>query len=201
MRRTILTGAAVAGVIALSATGGAIAAGQIGSAGVKDNSLQSVDYKDRSVKIHDTGDGVQERLKHDAGVRHLESDGPYPGRSDSQNNLQNLPGNQGAQSTELVHGNTAAIQTVWVQCPTGKLAVGPGGFTLAADAGPAAAANLQVVAAYPTQVEGGALVYEPRPGDAAGSFVPNGYAVDVINNGTADVIVRPHVTCGVVATR
>lgn len=83
-KRSILAvGAGVATVIALSATT-AYAAGQIGSAGIKDNSLQSVDYKDGSVKERDTSPWIQRRvqevddLRGDVnmlkGVGHLQTD-------------------------------------------------------------------------------------------------------------------------------
>jgi hypothetical protein len=137
--------------------------------------------------------------KGDPGVANLETDGPYPGRPDPENNLQNLPGNQGAQSTALWAANSDR-QTSWVQCPEGKTALG-GGFHLGADAGDAAARDVQVVVSEPTQIANGQTYYEnpavhqPIPGDAAGSLKPNGWLVQGFNDGASAVIVRPWVVC------
>jgi len=124
----------------------------------------------------------------DAGVTNIESDGPYPGATD----LGSMTG-QGDNSDALVTNN-GQPQTVWVQCAPGKTALG-GGFTLASDAGAAAQKAMQVVESAPTQVKNGAIVYEPITGDEAGSFVPNAWMVTAVNNGTGDVVVRPHVVC------
>jgi hypothetical protein len=126
--------------------------------------------------------------KGDKGVAGLESDGPYPGATD----LGTLPG-QGDNSGDMwAAGGTR--QTSWVQCAPGKTALG-GGFHLAADAGDAAAKAVQVVVSEPTQINAGAVVYEPIDGDAAGSIKPNGWLVQGFNDGTGPVVVRPWVVC------
>jgi Collagen triple helix repeat (20 copies) len=137
--------------------------------------------------------------KGDPGVVNLETDGPYPGRPDPENNLQNLPGNQGAQSTALWAANDTRHSS-WVQCPQGKTALG-GGFHLGADAGDVAARAVQVVVSEPTQIADGQTYYEnpaahqPIPGDAAGSLKPNGWLVQGFNDGESAVVVRPWVIC------
>jgi hypothetical protein len=136
----------------------------------------------------DTGERGADGAKGDPGVADLEADGPYPGDTD----LGNLPG-EGDNSNERVpaDGNR---RTVWVQCAPGKYALG-GGFRLAADSTPEAAEAINVLASEPTQVEDGEVVYEPIEGDEAWSFRPNGWLVEVVNNGTAAQVVRPWVTC------
>lgn len=155
---------------------------------VRNESLTDDDILDGSVREAELGLNVQDKLNTDRGVDALESDGPYPGATD----LGDLEG-QGDNSDELVP-NDGGIHTVWVQCAPGKVALG-GGFTLAADAGASAAAAVHVTESVPTQVENETIVYQPIEGDLAGSFVPNGWAVSVINTGTGPVIVRPHVVC------
>jgi hypothetical protein len=133
--------------------------------------------------------------KGDPGVTNLEADGPYPGATD----LGNIPG-QGDNSDAMWAGD-GSRQTSWVQCAPGKTALG-GGFHLAADAGDAAAKAVQVVVSEPTQVRNGQTVYddpalyEPIPGDAAGSFKPNGWIIQGFNDGPNPVVVRPWVVCG-----
>lgn len=123
-----------------------------------------------------------------SGVTNLESDGPYPGATD----LGSIPGN--GDNSDTMWANDGTLQQSWVMCAEGKTALG-GGFRVAADAGDAAAKAVQVSASEPTQVVAGALVYNPIPGDAAGSLVPNGWLVEGFNTGTAPVIVRPWVIC------
>lgn len=129
-------------------------------------------------------------------VTAVESDGPYPGST----KLQDHPGN-GANSTAKVPADGKSYP-VWVQCAEGKTALG-GGFRLGADQGDAVASKIQVIASEPTQVvkDGDTykLKYTPIEGDAAGSLEPNGWLVEVINNGTVDATVRPWVTCAKVA--
>jgi hypothetical protein len=126
-----------------------------------------------------------------SGVTNLESDGPYPGRSDPANNLS---GNQGAQSTlAWVGNNGSTLQQSWVKCAPGKTALG-GGF---GDNDGGGQDKLNVVTSAPAQVDGtGAITYAPIAGDAAGSFVPNAWLVEGYNNNTSgEIIVRPHVIC------
>ena len=135
--------------------------------------------------------------KGDTGVANLESDGPYPGAVSPP-----LSGDQGAQSTELWTADSSRHSS-WVQCAPGKTALG-GGFQLAADVGDDAARDVQVVVSEPTQIKNGKTyyedptVYEPIPGDPAGSIKPNGWLVQGFNDGPDDVIVRPWVVCATV---
>lgn len=63
-------------------------------------------------------------------------------------------------------------------CPEGKAAVG-GGYSRA-DESPAAFKGLQVVTSQPVQiVDGDPAAYNPIEGDPDGSFVPNGWLVEV----------------------
>lgn len=118
-------------------------------------------------------------------VSGVEADAPYPGATQLGDLGEN--GNQGSNSDAKVPGDSgAASHTVWVKCAPGKVAVG-GGFQLAADASLAAKKAIQVVTSQPT----GAAI----DGDPADSMLPTGWEVEVINNGTEDVIVRPAVTC------
>jgi hypothetical protein len=127
----------------------------------------------------------------DSGVNNLESDGPYPGRTDPENNLKD---DQGAQSTlAWVGNNGATLQQSWVMCAPGKTALG-GGFGDNDDGGQD---KLNIVTSAPTQIdENGAIEYAPIDGDDAGSFVPNAWLVEGYNNNTSGkIVVRPHVIC------
>jgi hypothetical protein len=219
--RFILAGLALA---LISGGGYAMAGSLIGSSDVRDDSLRSRDVRDGTLRNRDLADGLQEKVagagepgpkgdpgaqgsqgpqgpqgpkgdKGDKGLTNLEADGPYPGSGIPP--LQSYPGN-GAQSTDLWDNN--GRQTSWVQCAPGKTALG-GGFHLAADAGDAAARNVQVVVSEPTQVRNGQTLYddptlyEPIQGDAAGSIKPNGWIVQGFKDGAAPVVVRPWVVC------
>jgi hypothetical protein len=206
----IVAGAGLAGAQAAPELDGAQATrATVTGKQIKNGTVRTSDLRDRGVQLRDLSAGVHRRLAKAGtpgpagpagargatgapGLANLESDGPYPGSTD----LGSTPG-QGDNSDEMVP-NDAAIHTVWVQCAPGKSAIG-GGFTLASDAGVQAAQDVQVVASEPTQVRSGAIVYEPIAGDAAGSFVPNGWKVDAVNTGNAPVTVRPHVICATVA--
>ncbi|GAB2662625.1 hypothetical protein [Kribbella swartbergensis] len=199
-----LVAAGIAAVVVIG--GGAIAANAAGGTGcatltyplcarsvaktqVVDNSLDGVEIKDGSLGSRDLDSTVNGKLNDKSGrLSKIESDGPYPGSTD----LSKWPG-QGANSTAVVP-NDGKSHTVWVQCAQGKVALG-GGFRLAADAGDAAAKAVQVIASEPTQIKAGKVVYEPIAGDPAGSILANGWLVEAINTGTADVTVRPWVTC------
>jgi hypothetical protein len=200
--RLVAVGAAVVAVVAVGAGAGAVAGKLVTSADIQDGAVHSPDLNDdgvRSIDIHDGGvfrsdlsDNLESGI--DAGkVRKLESDGPYPGSTD----LGDIP-DQGDNSDELVPAD-GEPHTVWVQCAPDKVALG-GGFRLAADAGTAAAKAVQVTASEPTQIADGAITYLPIDGDAAGSFLPNGWAVEAINTGAQPVVVRPWVVCAELAT-
>jgi hypothetical protein len=203
--RLVAVGAAAAAVLAVGAGAGAVAGNLVTSADIEDGAVRSPDLFDGGVRTADIHDGAVYRSDLSAGleesivsgkVSKLESDGPYPGQTD----LGNLgtAGSEGDNSDALVLADGEA-HTVWVQCATDKVALG-GGFRLAADAGTAAAQAVQVTASEPTQIVDGAIVYEPIDGDAAGSFVANGWAVEAINTGASPVVVRPWVVCGELST-
>ncbi|HEY9416102.1 MAG TPA: hypothetical protein VIQ30_15180, partial [Pseudonocardia sp.] len=109
--------------------------------------------------------------------------------------LQDHPG-QGANSTAKVPADGKS-HAVWVMCAEGKTALG-GGYRVGADQGDAVAAKIQVTASEPTQIKDGKVDYTPIAGDAAGSFEPNGWLVEAINNGDTSATVRPWVTCAAI---
>lgn len=186
-------------------TSGDIAAGGVGSSEVRNQSLHSYDIAPEAVgtsevrnqSLHSidmapdsigTSELTQAAEDHLDGVSGVESDGPYPGTTD----LGSMD-NQGDNSKAKVPAD-GKRHTVWVQCAPGKVALG-GGFRLAADQTQQAAQDMDVLASEPTQIKDGDVTYQPIDGDAAGSFVPNGWLVDVVNNGDSDQTVRPWVTC------
>lgn len=208
----VLAGSAL--VVGLGATG-AVAGSLITSKQIENGTVRSVDVKDESLRVADLRPGARELLsgsagtdgvdgvdgedgtdgedgsqgpQGDPGLANVESDGPYPGASVIT---------QGDNSRSLVTADGQA-QTVWVQCAPGKVALG-GGFTLAADAGQAAAEAVTVIESAPTQIAEGAEVYHQIAGDPDGSFLPNAWKVVAINDGANDVVVRPHVVCATVA--
>jgi hypothetical protein len=181
--------------------GVAVADSKIGSNRIKDDAVRSRHINDGSVFQKDLGAGVVEKLN-EPGVSNFESDGPYPGRPDTQNNLQNLPGNQGAQSVTAWTGdNGVAMQQSWVMCPAGKAALG-GGY---GDNDGGGQNGLNIVTSAPVQVRpttggGFEFFYQPIADDAAGSFVPNAWLVEGFNhNPGGELIVRPHVICAELA--
>ena len=99
-----------------------------------------------------------------------------------------------------------ALQQSWVRCADGKAAIG-GGYSRA-DEAVSAFKGLQIVSSSPAQItadgkvvsQTGGAGFTPIAGDAAGSFVPNGWLVEGFNNNPAgvDLIVRPWVVCAVV---
>jgi hypothetical protein len=176
---------------------------------IQNNTIRSTDIHNGSVLKRDLSRGLQRQLGlrpssgrngsngangrdgvngNDGGASAtlLESDGPYPGRTDSENNLS---GDQGDQSTAL-WANDNTLQQSWVACAPDKIALGGGFGDNDGDN-----SGLRIVTSAPAQVRGGALVYEPIDGDAAGSFVPNAWLVEGYNSGSAPMIVRPHIIC------
>ena len=138
---------------------------------------------------------VRNKLNSSGGkVSKVESDGPYPGRTDEANNLQNIDiGSQGAQSTHLWAAG-AARQASWVMCAPGKIAVGGGFGDNDGDD-----SKIRVVTSAPVQIakDGGEykIVYNPIKDDPAGSFLANGWLVEGFNEGTEATMVRPWETC------
>ena len=200
--RVLATVAGATVLVALGTAGGATAAGLIGSADIRDNSIRSVDIRNGQVRLSDIADRAESKLagqdgaqgakgeQGEPGLSKLEADGPYPGAT----NLQD-----GDNSTaKWVGGTPDALQSSWVMCAPGKVALG-GGFSRA-DEGPAAFKGLQIVTSQPIQVkDGDPQAYTAIDGDVDGSFVPNGWLVEGFNNGSTDLIVRPHVVCAEVA--
>jgi len=127
------------------------------------------------------------------GISNVETDGPYPGRPDTANNLH---GDQGAQSTAK-WADDGKLQTSWVMCPPGKVALG-GGFGQNDEQ----TNKLQIVTSSPVQIAHGKTYLEDpsvyHAIDAAGSFVPNGWLVQGYNTTGHDLIVRPWVICATV---
>jgi collagen triple helix repeat protein len=135
------------------------------------------------------------------GLSNVATDGPYP----SLTQLSDFPGGR-ANSTEAWAGDSGAtLYQSWVRCGTDKVAIG-GGFSHA-DEGVVAYKGLQVVTSEPAQIDAhGNIVsvtggdgFVTVAGDAAGSFVPNGWLVEGFNNNTAgSLVVRPWVICATV---
>jgi|SRR5262245_24439716 len=168
-------------------TGAAGPKGDTGEAGAKGEAGQQGDKGDKGERGEQGPPGLSE----------LETDGVYPGRADSENNLQ---GDQGDQSTTMWTAD-GSLQQSWVMCAPGKVALG-GGFgqnDIQSD-------QLVIVTSSPVQIENGKTyfddpsVYKPIEDDAAGSFVPNGWLVQGYNRGDEDLIVRPWVICAKVNT-
>ena len=129
-----------------------------------------------------------------SGIRDLEADGPYPGRSDPENNLL---GKHGAQSTAMwVHGQPLVLQESWVMCAPGKVALG-GGFgqdDVQTD-------QLVIVTSTPINITKDGVKYPAgTPTDEVGSLLaPNGWLVQGYNKSDLDLIVRPWVICAKVS--
>ena len=196
--RTAAVVAAAAVVVSLGGVGSAVAAGTIGSSDIRNGAVRSVDIADQDVLKVDvgpnavgyselTGDVVSD-IKTGT-LRHLESDGPYPGVTHLDN---------GDNSTALWAADEGAtLQSSWVMCAPGKTAIG-GGFSRA-DEGVAAYRDLQIVSSRPAQFKGGKEVYDAIAGDPDGSFVPNAWLVEGFNNAVSgDVVVRPWVVCAAI---
>ncbi len=200
-----------------------IAAGGVASSELRDGSVLGFDVAagtvsgrqllNGTVGLPDLSAAVHGELAERAqdgtdGVARLESDGARPGMTQ----LKDFPGN-GENSTGVwTAGRVADFHTSWVTCPDGKAALG-GGFSRDT-ANATALKGLQVVTSAPAQINtstaddpltptdervvsmnGG---YTPVEGDAAGSFVPNGWVVEGFNNGNTDLVVRPWVVCAAV---
>lgn len=177
MKKNLLAVIGVAILLIIGGVGSATAAGLITSHQIQNG----------TIRVADLRPGAVDRLSAPS-VTEVESDGPYPGATVLT---------EGDNSRSLVTANGQS-QTVWVQCAPGKVAFG-GGFTLASDAGQAAAEAVTVIESAPTQIVDGAEVYNPIAGDPDGSFLANAWKVVAINDGASDVVVRPHVICATVA--
>lgn len=175
-----------------SLTGLNIKNGSINGGDIRQGAITTDQIKAGTISEQDLDKELQSKLNPGPADTGFEADGPYPGETD----LGKMEG-QGDNSDELVKGDEGkSVQTVWVQCAPKKVAIG-GGFHLAADASLTAKKNLHVTASEPAQVRESELLTNPEkiPGDAADSFQPNAWRVDVINEGSDDVVVRPWVVC------
>jgi hypothetical protein len=131
-----------------------------------------------------------------SGVTEIQTDGPYPGATQ----LSDFPGGRANSTAQWVGDSGATLQQSWVRCGSGKVALG-GGFSRA-DEGSLAEHGLQIVTSSPAQIDAGGNVVSITggavtvPGDAAQSFVPNGWVVEGYNNNDgSQLIVRPWVIC------
>lgn len=170
-------------LVTLGGVGGAVAAGQIGSADIRDGGVRTADIHAQAVTNSKLAPGVVAKFLHS-----VEADGPYPGSTQLD---------QGANSTTLWAADSGAtLQQSWVQCAPGKTAVG-GGFGMW-DYAPDTVKNIQIVTSVPATIKHGKIVDTPIPGDKDMSIKPNGWVVEGFNNGaTTDVSVRPWVVCAV----
>lgn len=182
------TGAVLGGAAALvmlGGVGGAVAAGQIGSADIRDGGVHRVDIHANAVSADKLAPSVRGMFGH-----HLEADGPYPGLTQLQ---------QGSNSTKLwIADSGATLQQSWVRCAPGKTALG-GGFGMW-DYGADTVKNMQIVTSVPATIVKGQVVDPAIPGDPDGSIRPNGWLVEGFNNNApgTDVSVRPWVVCAVI---
>jgi len=129
--------------------------------------------------------------KGEPGLSGVEADGPYPGSGLKP--LQDYGDSAGAQSTSAWAGD-GSLQTSWVMCPAGKVAIG-GGFgqdDVQTD-------QLDVVTSSPIQIKDGKTYLDDgsiyTPSDEEGSFVPNGWIVQGYNHSGGALVVRPWVIC------
>ena len=177
----VLGGAAV--LVMLGGVGGAVAAGQIGSADIRDGAVRTVDIHDQAVNADNLAPGVLSKVMHQ-----LEADGPYPG-------LTQL--DQGSNSTSLWKADSGAtLQQSWVRCASGKTALG-GGFGMY-DYGVDTVKSIQIVTSVPATIVRGKIVDTPIPGDKDMSIKPNGWLVEGFNrDATTNVSVRPWVVCAI----
>lgn len=125
------------------------------------------------------------------GLTNALADGPYPGATKLT---------LGSNSTSE-WANNGTLQTSWVACPAGDVALG-GGFGPNGDLSTAPNANdgkVTVISSAPDYINGTtnvALGSTNFPkANADGAFQPNGWAVQGYNNGAAPVVVRPWVIC------
>lgn len=171
----------------------------VGKSEIKEAAVAQHELRVGSVGKSELSGPVKDLIAVDLFLDGVESDGPYP----SATQLADSGDDQGANSTQAWTGdNGATLQQSWVRCPDGKVALG-GGY---GDNDGAGQDGLNVVTSAPVQIDGDgklssdgpppAGAYEPIDGDAAGSYVPNGWLVEGYNhNPSGQIIVRPHVVC------
>ena len=114
----------VALFVALS--GGAYAAATVGSAQIKNNSVQGLDIKDGTIKSADIAKGTRN------GLRGQKGDDGQPGAKGDKGDpgAPGAPGAPGLSGLERVSANTAndsnSPKSITVSCPAGKQVVGTG---------------------------------------------------------------------------
>lgn len=209
-------GAVVIGASVLVAAGGtgAFAASMVTSSQIKDGTVRSRDIatskQDNStigVRQDNLSSYLQNQVKSIGGkadksyvdsqdknlqgqvkgtLKNPYANGPYPGSTQLQH---------GDNSKEIVPAD-GQRHTVWVSCGGNDVATG-GGFRKASDSTTDAAKAIDVIASEPSQYDQSTkqLTYNPIQGDPDGSFVPNAWAVEVVNNGDSPQTVRPWIIC------
>lgn len=131
--------------------------------------------------------------KGEPGLANVESDAPYPARTDG-NLLQNIEGNQGAQSEGAWAANSPGES--WVMCPEGKVATG-GGFTY----NTTPLTGVEIWTSMPVTFSApGVFDWSGIDGDAALSIEPNGWWITGMNTNDHAVEVRPAVVCAEVGS-
>ncbi len=182
-RRNLVLVAGAATLAVVFGGGGAVAASLITSADIKNQTIRSVDIhadgvgkseiRDEAVGTREMTQAARDRMADLAsfGLSHLVTDAPY--------------------TTTWTGDSGATLQTATVKCDPGYFAVG-GGFSGAGgdaqDTGGAEYKDVQIIASFP-------YVDPPASVNPRGSIRPNEWVVKGFNNGTADLIVRPWVTC------
>lgn len=217
---TVAVGASI--LVALGGVGGAVAAGQIGSNGIKDNSVRSVDIKNDNLRMQDFRPAVRKAIRTHA------ADGQDG--VDGRNGKDGAPGAQGPAGpagaagpagpagepglsnvrADEPYGQVApanSVSVAFATCPDGKAAIG-GGFRLNApeseafQGGGYAVPGVTAIASEPVGVQNNKIVNtyqnEAFPQDADGRFLPNAWAVTVHNSTDKDQGVRAAVVCATV---
>lgn len=197
MKKNIILLIVAALVLVGFGVGGAEAARKITGKQIKNNSVTTKDIRDDTIKSRDLRPGLEAKIKaghrgskHDDGLTDVVADGPYPGATQIEH---------GSNSTEKWAGDGGTeLQRSWVACDRGQVAVG-GGFSRA-DEGVAAYRDLQIVTSSPALVIDGEVVsltaaIEEHIVNSDWAYEPNAWLVEGFNNGSTEMIVRPHITC------
>jgi len=176
----VVSAAGVIASLALGA-GGAYAATQIGSAGIIDNSVRSIDVKDVTLQVGDLRPSAVTKLHGQSGK---------DGVADV---------NSGASYNNVWQGdNGASLNTIVSKCDAGQVALG-GGFStyggsdqnesgLAYDLG-GDNKNIQVTVSAPYTGKGyDETMYH-------GGILPDRWVVKGYNNGSTNQVVRAWVVC------
>lgn len=161
--------------------GGAEAAGLIGSHGIRDNSIRSVDVHNGSLRVKDLSSGARSYLKGQKGA-----DGA-PGLSNIQ---------AGADYTHVwkgtaPDGTVGGLQTIVAACKDGQYAISGGYSTWGGDKYDLGGDNnlIQITVSAPATEN-----YVPIS-DTNSNFRPTEWVVKGYNHGDKDQIVRAWVVC------